>query len=151
MVKEQPLEYRRRIIVVRFLISPVVGYSLDQAAALWELFWKESDAYVGEGNFWSNNSEHARTFKSLFDKDREKWKYWPPCKEMINRDLCPFSGDTNVPDIEDSASPLTVRQTKCVEHLKSNLALRGRQTKFRNPKIYSPISYATCTNASFPL
>jgi hypothetical protein len=149
MCKGSHLEYRRRIIVVRFLISPIVGYSLDQAAALWELFWKESDAYVGEGNFWSNNSEHARTFKSFVEKDRERWKYWPPCKEMVNRDLCPFTGDSNVPDIEDSA--LGIRQTKCVEYLKRNLALRGRQTKFRDPKIYSPISYTTCANASFPL
>jgi len=147
--KGSHLEYRRRIIVVRFLISPVIGYSLDQAAALWELFWKESDAYVGEGNFWSNNSEHARTFKSFVEKDRERWKYWPPCKEMVNRDLCPFTGDAGVPDIEDSA--LGVRQTKCVDYLKRNLALRGRQTKFRDPKIYSPISYTTAANASYPL
>lgn len=150
--KGSHLDWDKRVLVVRFLISPVLRYSAEQARTLWELFWKESDVYVGETKFWTNSSEYAVAFNSFMDKgdeDREKWKYWPPCAKLISHNLCPFSGDSEVVDIEEAASPLVQKQRKCAFHMKEVLNSRGRQPRFRDPKIYSPMSYTACTNASY--
>lgn len=142
------LEHHFRLLVIRFLLSPLNKLTIEQAAALWELFWTESDAYAGVGKFWSTTSEHARTFESMCT-EREKWKFWPACAQMIKHSLCPFTTDSSLPDIEEAASPMKQKQRQCVNHMHANLARRGRRTKFNNPFVSSPMSYATCTQASF--
>ena len=147
------LTYRARLIVVRFLLSPIVGYNIQQAAHLWQLFWVKSDVYDGDARFW--DGEYGRVFTNLAKTDVESYKYWPQCK-VVNKDLlCPIAvehtGGGGVGDIEDAAELVSRKQQKCGQHMTEVLASRKRATKLRNAKIYSPNSYASCMHASYEL
>lgn len=131
------LRHKPRLNVLKLLRD--FGYSPEQRANLWRLFFVQTDEYGAQAQTNFEASEHYASFRSDLERSSGSGFGAMRCKVLADDAMCPLASQQHIGDIEDAGN---LCASQCADAIKVELGEQADVSKaLPNRHVHTPAMY----------